>query len=142
MNNKDVIRRLLDEGVNKHNFAIFTELYPSCVYHSSATGDLRGDAHRQFVASTFEAFPDCRLTILNQFAEGDMVMTRWSMVATHRGKFMGIPATGRRILITGMCIDRVVHGKIVEEWEEWDSLGMMRQLGLVPEVITEELVAA
>ena len=142
MDNKAVIRHLLEEGMNRRNFAVIAEVYPNCVYHSPAIGELYGEAFRQYLASILNAFPDIRMTILDQIAEGDMVMTRWSMAATHKAKFMGIPASGRRIRITGMCMDRIVDGKIVEEWEEWDALGMMRQLGLVPEVKVEEFVAA
>lgn len=140
--NKAILRRILEEGFNKHNNTVIAELYPNCVYHAAATGDLKGDAHKQFVASIFTAFPDGYWTVLDQMAEGDKVMTRWACTATHKGMFMGIPATGRKINITGVSIDRIINGKIVEEWVEWDSLGMMRQLGVVPEVKVGELVAA
>jgi len=140
--NKAVLRRVLDEGINKHDNAVIAELYPNCVYHSPATGDLKGDAYKQFVASLFVAFPNGRWTIEDQLAEGDKVMTRWTFTGTHKGMFMGFAPTGRNVAITGVCIDRIVNGKIVEEWEEWDSLGMMRQLGLVSELKVSEPVAA
>lgn len=140
--NKAIIRRVIDEGFNKHNIAVFAELYPSCLCHSSATGDLRGEAHKNFVDSILTAFPDSVETVQDQMAEGDKVMTRWTFTGTHKGMFMGIAATGRKITITGMCIDRIANGKIVEEWLEWDALGMMRQLGVVPEIKVAETVAA
>jgi steroid delta-isomerase-like uncharacterized protein len=139
--NKALMRRVIEEGLNKHNNSVIAEFYPDCLYRSPAVGELRGESYRQFVSSIFSAFPDGRITVKDQMAEGDEVMTRWSFTGTHKGKFLGIAPTGRRVTITGMCIDRIVNGKIVEEWEEWDSIGMMRQLGLVPEVKVEELVA-
>jgi steroid delta-isomerase-like uncharacterized protein len=140
--NKAVIRRVLEEGINRHDIGVIAELYPNCVYHSPATGEIKGDAYRKFVASVFAAFPDARWEVLDQMAEGDKVMTRWAFTGTHRATFKGIPATGKQVNITGMVIDRIVDGRIVEEWEEWDSLGMMRQLGAVQDVKTRELVAA
>jgi predicted ester cyclase len=140
--NKAIVRRALEEGINRHNIGVIAELYPNCVYHSPATGDLRGEAYKQFVASLFVAFPDGQWTIEDQLAEGEEVMTRWTFVGTHRGMFKGIAPTGRKLAITGIVIDRIVNGRIVEEWEEWDSLGMMRQLGVVPEIKVGELVGA
>jgi len=77
------------------------------------------------------AFPDARYTVEDQLADGDKVFTRWSWTGTHKGELMGIALTGKPVRISGMVIDRIVDGKIVEEWEEWDALGMMQQLGVV-----------
>lgn len=140
--NKAIVRRVLEEGFNKHNNAVIAELYPNCLYHSAGTGDLRGETHRKFVDLLLTAFPDAQTRVCQQLAEGDEVTTRWTFTGTHKGMFMGIAATGRKIAITGMVIDRIVNGKIVEEWSEWDTLGMMRQLGVVPEMKVGELVAA
>lgn len=130
--NKAVIRRVVEEVVNKHDLSVLAELYPDCVYNTPTTGELRGEAHRKFIASVLAAFPDCQETINDQMAEGDKVATRVSFTGTHKGTFMDIPPTGKRITITGVCIDRIVNGKIVEEWGEWDMLGLMQQLGVVP----------
>jgi steroid delta-isomerase-like uncharacterized protein len=140
--NKAIIRRVLEEGINRHDIGVIAELYPNCAYHSPATGEIKGDAYRKFVASMFTAFPDGHWNVLDQMADGEKVLTRWSFTGTHKGTFMGIAPTGRKVAITGMCIDRIVDGRIVEEWEEWDSLGMMRQLGLVPEVKIAAPIAA
>ncbi len=61
--------------------------------------------------------------------EGDKVVTRWRGRGTHRGPFRGIPATGKKIEVSGIAIDRVVNGKRVEGWVEWDMLGLLQQLG-------------
>lgn len=139
--NKSVIRRMF-EGFNQHNLPIIGELYRDCVYYSPITGELRGEAHRKFLSSILTAFPDGRWTVEEMLADGDKVVCRWSFTGTHAGMLMGIPSTGRRVRVTGIVIDRVVDGKILEEWEEWDALGMMRQLGVVQDVNVAEAVVA
>ncbi len=130
--NKALLRRVIDEGLNKHNLALLDELYADCVYHSPATGELKREALKQFMASLLAAFPDGRWTIEGQVAEGDKVATRWSFTGTHQGELMGLAPTGKRVTASGMVMDRIVEGKIVEEWEEWDALGMMQQMGATP----------
>jgi len=99
------------------------------VYHAPAIGELRGEAHRQLLITLFRGFPDGRWTIKDQISEEDKVCTRWAFASTHQGMFKGIPATGKRLHYSGICIDRFADGKIVEEWEEWDTLGVLHQLG-------------
>jgi len=130
--NKAVIRRLFDECLNRHNPDLYLELYSDVVYRAPAMGELRNEEHRHFLLSLFAGFPDAQWTIEDQVAEGDRVVTRWTFTGTHRGTFMGIAATGRPFHCTGICIDRMVGGKVVEEWGEWDTLGMMQQLMLHP----------
>jgi|SRR5208283_2551835 len=77
-----------------------------------------------------KAFPDRKLTIEDQLAEGDKVATRITMQATHTGNLPGIPATGRAVRIESMHICRLSNGRIAEEWEIFDALGMLRQLGV------------
>ena len=82
------------------------------------------------IANFFKAFEDTHMTITNQFAKDDMVISRFIYEGVHKGQFQGLPPTNKRIKITGMEIDRFDHGKIVESWEEFDQLGLMQQLGL------------
>jgi steroid delta-isomerase-like uncharacterized protein len=79
-----------------------------------------------------DAFPDLRITVEDQIAEGDKVVTRWKAVGTHDGDLPGLPASGRSTTVTGIGIDRIEGGKIVESWGNWDTLGMMQQLGAIP----------
>ncbi len=65
-------------------------------------------------------------------AEGDQVVTRWSGRGTHTGDLPGIPATGKQTLVTGIQIDRIVNGKVVEDHVNWDTLGLLQQLGVIP----------
>jgi len=127
--NKAVVLRAIEEGMNKHNISVIAELYQNCVYRSPVRGEIRGEALKQFIKSVLVAFPDARYVVEDQLADGDKVLTRWSCTGTHKGELMGIAPTGKPVRISGMVIDRIVDGKIVEEWEEWDALGMMQQLG-------------
>ncbi len=89
-------------------------------------------AYQQFGQAFRRAFPDGKHTIAFQIAEGDKVVTRVVYAGTHTGTFQGIPATNKPIRITGTVIGRVVDGKIVERWAEFDAMGLMQQLGVVP----------
>ena len=79
------------------------------------------------------AFPDYAGTNVEQIAEGDKVANRFVFLGTHLGEFEGVTPTGKRIEFIGQSIDRVVEGRIVESWVEVDMLGVMRQLGAVPQ---------
>jgi steroid delta-isomerase-like uncharacterized protein len=76
------------------------------------------------------AFPDSSFTIEDQVAEGDLVATRWTAHGTQEGELMGNPPTGKTVAVSGMSIDRLQDGKVVESWGNWDTLGMFQQLGL------------
>jgi steroid delta-isomerase-like uncharacterized protein len=78
------------------------------------------------------AFSDSRFEIEQQFDDGDYVITRWTATGTNDGELMGMPATGKPVTITGITIDRFEDGKVVEGWTNWDTLGMMQQLGVIP----------
>lgn len=83
-----------------------------------------------FTGSPFmAAFPDVQITTDEEWADGDRVITRWTDRATHRGEFMGIPATGVAVSLSGMSIDRIADGKIVESYSAVDMLALVQQLG-------------
>lgn len=140
--NKALVQRVIDELFTNHSVALINEFFPDCVYRAPAVGELRGEAYRQFLTSVLAAFPDGRWTVEDQVAEGDKVVTRWSFTGIHRGNLMGIAPTGKLVTTSGMMIDRIVGGKIAEEWEEYDALGMMQQLGAVPPMAKAEDRAA
>src|SRR5688572_17801988 len=133
--NKLVARRAVDEVWNRGNLAAADELVAGdYVGHSSpSTDETHGPAgYKQFYAALRAAFPDIRFTVEDQVAEGDRVVTRWTAHATHTGEFRGIPPTGKRGSVTGITIDRVAGGKLVECWTNADDLGLLQQLGVVP----------
>jgi len=78
------------------------------------------------------AFSQPHTTIDDAIVEGDKVAWRWTFRGTHTGPLMGIPATGKAIAFTGITIDRVAGGKIVERWNQADFMGLMQQLGAIP----------
>ena len=78
------------------------------------------------------AFPDLRINVEDEIAEGDRAAFRWTMRGTNRGALMGVPATGKPMQISGSTIIRVAGGRIVESWTHADFLGMFQQLGIIP----------
>lgn len=86
---------------------------------------------REFVRHFRAAFPDLQLTLEDLICEGNRVVDRWSMRATHQGEFLGIPPTGKAVTLGGIDILSIVGGKIVEGWHYEDQLGAMQQLGAI-----------
>jgi steroid delta-isomerase-like uncharacterized protein len=133
--NKAIARRADEELFDRGNLDVADELFaPNFVYHDPASGeDWRGpESVKQFAAMMRVAFPDLRYTVEDQIAEGDKVATRYTANGTHQGELMGIAPTGNRVEITGISITRIEDGKIEEIWENYDTLGMMQQLGVIP----------
>jgi steroid delta-isomerase-like uncharacterized protein len=87
---------------------------------------------RQAAAGYRAAFSDLTCTVDQQVAEGDTVVTRWTARGTHDGDFFGIAPTGKQATVTGISIDRIVDGKVVEDHTNWDTFGLMQQLGVIP----------
>ena len=133
--NKAIVQRCIEE-VDKGNWAIFDELLTrDYVYHMPGRPKpMTREESEELVRSVRAAFPDGRLTIEDMIAEGDKVVTRYTSSGTHKGEFMGIAATGKKVVVTGIVISRIDQGKIVEEWEQLDTLGFMVQLGAIPPI--------
>ena len=135
--NKAVGRRELEELYNEEgNLDAAEEIYtPDFVGHEPTIGEIRGvEGAMQYAATMRLAFPDLSCTVEDQVAEGDKVVSRWSARGTHQGETEDLgPATGNRVEITGISIERFSEGKVAESWDNYDALGMMQQLGLVPE---------
>ena len=130
---KEISRRLTDEIWNEGNLDVIGELVsPDYVGFDPVIGESRGiGAFKDSVLTYRTAFPDVRLTIDQQIAEGDTVVDRWTARATHRGELMGIAPTGKEATVTGITIGRFVDGKLVEGRTNWDALGLFQQLGIV-----------
>src|ERR1700736_143286 len=130
--NKAVVRRFVEEVINKHNLARIDELFtPDYVNHAPGLPPGR-EAEKQLNSASFAAFPDARVTIEDLVAEGDKVVARVSYRGTHTGDFMGIPPTGKQFIVTGAGVFRVADGKIAEQWSNLDMLSLMQQLGAMP----------
>lgn len=130
--NKALVRRYYQEVLTGRDRDLLARLLDSSfVSHGSGGPAVGAGAYAAAVAATHAAFPDLVVTVHDQVAEADMVVTRWSATGTHAGDFAGMPATGRRVTVTGIHIHRVRHGRLIEHWEELDLLGVLRQLGML-----------
>ncbi len=108
------------------------EVYADDVILHEAGEDIVGiEGLAQFVSMMRSALPDLRITIEEDMAEGDKVVTRWIAQGTHQGELMGVAPTGNQVTATGITIHRIEEDRIVEEWSNWDALGMMQQIGAV-----------
>ena len=117
------------------NLDVIDEVYaPDLVWHDPGQ-EIQGTAEaKQFIAMYKSAFPDLSVTVEDEIAEGDKVVTRWTIRGTHQGEIEEFgPPTGRQVEMKGISISRIEGGKIVEEWNSYDNLGVIQQLGLVPE---------
>ena len=132
--NKSIVRRSFEELFTQGKLAVADDVFaPEYVGHDPALPqDIRGpEQFKQFVMMYRNAFPDLALTIEDQIAEGDEVVTRFTARGTHRGELMGILPTGKKVVVTGISIDRMKNGKSVESWTNYDMLSMLQQLGVV-----------
>jgi steroid delta-isomerase-like uncharacterized protein len=134
--NKSTFRRYVEEVSNKGNLNVVDEIFDRYVsYQPDGRTEERGPEDvKRFIGEFRQAFPDFHTTIEDQIAEGDMVVTRWTARGTHQGEFRGIAPTGNRITVTGIGIFRFSEeGKVVESWDNFDQLGMLQQLGAIPQ---------
>ena len=134
--NKAVSRRFLEEVFGEGKLNVLDEIIAQD-HVNSGPGTPPGlpagpEGSKQLVTMYRNAFPDVHFTIDDQIAEGDKVWTRWTGHGTHTGELLGIPATGKSATVTGIGVDRIVNGKIVESWGIFDQFGMMQQLGVIP----------
>jgi steroid delta-isomerase-like uncharacterized protein len=142
--NKAVVRRLFEQLWNKGDLSVADQLFtPNYDHHDPSTPDVgRGPESEKRRATLYRtAFPDLRLTVEDIIAEGELVVARWSCRGTHKGDLSGIAPTGRQFTISGVSIARIAGGKMAEGWINWDALGLMQQLGVVPELAKTKAAA-
>ncbi len=133
--NSDFIRRWFEEVWNQGREATIDELCAKhCVGHGqTADGtDIVGPQHfKQFWRDFHTSVSSIHVEIHQTIEQGDMVVARWTLTANHTGPFMGISPSGKLITTTGMSMQRLADGQIVEAWDNWDQLGAFTQLGVV-----------
>jgi predicted ester cyclase len=141
--NKAIVRRFLRES-GRGNPAIYGELLASDYTHwvAGVPIEARGpEAYARLGRVWLACMPDLNVTIEDIVAEGDRVVTRQTWRGTHRGPWVSgalgrtIAPTGRQLTITATVITRIADGKIAEEWEDWDSVGLLKQLGALPTLV-------
>jgi steroid delta-isomerase-like uncharacterized protein len=132
--NKALVRRGFEEGMNQKNLDVFAELLaPDYVNHNMPAPAPGPEGFKQVMAMFVQGFPDFHLTVEDMIAEGDTVATRGYFTGTHNGEFMNIPATGKQVTVSYIDIWRMENGKAVENWVQIDQLGMLQQLGVIPQ---------
>jgi predicted ester cyclase len=131
--NKAVVLASIEEGWNARRLVIFDELFASNLVDHSLPPDLppTREGTRQLAVLYRRAFPDLRLTIEDQIAESDKVATRWTARGTHIGDLMGIAPTGKQVVVSGISVNRLLGGKIVETWSAIDQPWILQHVGLV-----------
>jgi len=126
--------RVWVDGLNSGDVSVADRAFsPDAVIHINGSPDpnLNVAGFKQMVTGLLGAFPDLHFTIDDQFVAGENVATRWTAEGTNTGTFGNVTATGRPVRVSGIIIDRVKSGKVVERWEQWDQAGMLQQLGLL-----------
>jgi steroid delta-isomerase-like uncharacterized protein len=133
--NKINARRIVDETWNKHNTKLIDELFSNdAILHNpqDPTVAKGPQGAKTSLESYLTAFPDVKITIEKEIADGEYVVQHLRAIGTNTGAFNGMPATGKKANTTGVMTTKFDNGKIVEVWSFFDNLGLMQQLGVVP----------
>ncbi|HXV72832.1 MAG TPA: ester cyclase [Acidimicrobiia bacterium] len=134
--NKTLVQRWFKEVVSQGDLSTFDAICAVChpdfeMIKGVANPAPRGiEGTKELISGLRTAFPDLTATVDEQIAEGDKVVSVVTMTGTHKGDFMGMPATGRSFTIPGVSIWEVRGGQLISEWVNWDSMAMMQQLGV------------
>jgi steroid delta-isomerase-like uncharacterized protein len=135
--NAEGSRRIIEELFGGGDYDLADELLaPDATGHDPALPEavVGPEGLKEAARGYRGAFPDLKLTVQQLVAEGDHVAIRWTARGTHKGDLFGIAPTGKEATVTGITIDRWAGGKIAESWTNWDTLGLLQQLGAVPGV--------
>jgi len=131
----EISRRVFEEVWNNKKIDAVDELMAASYVHHDPQSPVVSsgvEGYKQFVSHYLNAFPDLHFTIEDEIADERTIVSRWTATGTHHGDLPGIPRTGRKFSVTGMTIARVRNGKFVESWGNWDTLGLLQQLGVLP----------
>jgi steroid delta-isomerase-like uncharacterized protein len=132
--NKTIARQFL-EGFNGNNLASADEfIAANFTNHDPGTPPLPAgpEGYKQLVGMYRAIYPDLQMTVDDLISEGGKVVCRWTARGTNTGPLMGMPATGKQATVTGISILTVANGKVTEQRTNWDTLGMLQQLGVIP----------
>lgn len=131
IDNKQIARRLIEEVWNQGKLDLIDELVdPNYTGRDPMLGAHNREGFRESVKAYRAAFPDLKIEAATMVGEGNFVCTRWTSSGTHRGPFMGMPATGKSSVGTGINFAEIRNGKLFSDFQEFDSLSLLRQLGL------------
>ena len=131
-NNEAVVRRFVGEVINDGDYAVLPELVSSDYVYRSPGQELRGHKALEALFNAYRSgLPDLKVTIDDLIESANKVVISITLTGAHTGDLMGIPATGRQLAVQGMVLTRFEDGRIAEEWEILDMLGLFQQLGVV-----------
>jgi steroid delta-isomerase-like uncharacterized protein len=130
--NKAIVRRYVEQVWNEGRLDPFEEFFAQDVVPHTGPGVTDAKSMKQGLANIRNAFPDINIALSDELAVEDKVVTRYTISGTHQGELLGIPATGKQAVWSGITIFRLTGGKIVEFWTQVDNLGLMQQLGVIP----------
>jgi C-1 hydroxylase len=130
--NKKIVLRLIDAW-NAGDITAMTQLWSPMMVHHGRSGQLSVEDTATEMRRFLDAFPDLRMEVHSIIAEGDLVATRLTVHATHKGEYMGIPPTERAVSCALMGQLRIVDGTVVDHWGVADALGMLVSLGVLPQ---------
>ena len=131
---RTIHRRIFEEGFNQHNMDLVADLIsPDYVNYDLPAPAPGREGFKQVMAMFFTAFPDMRVTLERALVEGDAVASRGVITGTHQGPFQGIPPTGKQVTVKYMDMWRFAGGQAVENWVQLDMLGLLQQLGAIPQ---------
>jgi steroid delta-isomerase-like uncharacterized protein len=138
--NKAVVRRYIEEVLNREKTAIIDELIAlNFIGHDPLGPDIHGpEGVKQRQALYRSSFPDLLYTVEEMVAEDDAVVWRWTAHGTHKGEIMGVAPTRKQVTIVGTMTCHLVDGKLQEAWNNWDVSGLLRQLGTSPQLSRRE----
>lgn len=130
---KQSYRRLIEEAYGNGKLEVFDEICDRGYReHDPVAGDGDLAKARESCRMYRAAFPDLKVSLLGTYADHDTAIVHWRMNGTHQGSLMGIAPTGARCTCEGISLGKFKGGKLVEDWVQWDGLGLMRQLGVAP----------
>ena len=138
--NKELLRHIikewneLDGDVSKIRSLYVNYYAPSYIFHHLHRGDMNLEQTIQDMVSFVSSYPDFDYTIDDLLAEDDKVILRYTSKATHKGTFMGISPTGKKLVVKGVEIYKIAGNKVSESWDFHDSLGGMMQMGVFPNI--------
>ena len=126
--NKEAVRRFFDTIWVQHKIEKMTEFAHPNVQGNDPHFGTSIESFTEHWKERLAAFPDVRIDVIDLVAEGDVVASRWVMTGTHKSEYMGVPASGNRVKVSGMSFDRLVDGKIAEGYDNWDVVGLLEQM--------------
>jgi steroid delta-isomerase-like uncharacterized protein len=132
--NKSITRRWIEQGWNQGNLAVINEIYdPNFLQHEPEPATVNSaEALKHYVGAFRNGMPDLHFSIDDLIAEGDKVVWRFTATGTHQAELWGIPPTGKKSTVTGIVEFRFANSRIAEAWVNFDTLGMLQQMGIIP----------